>query len=95
MSRDSHMATIKRAHTKLLAEGFLPVEQNDRFEKWIDVRKGESFPISFYKTPSNKIESFRVEMGVDRPEVDEYSSLCTQNLSQAIRISRISVTKVF
>lgn len=87
------MADINRTHSKLLAAGFLPIEQTDRFEKWIDVRQGESYSISFYKTPLNNVESFKVEMGVDRPEFDECSSFYTRNLSQAIRLSRISETK--
>ena len=84
---------LKRTQNKLLKNGYLPEIQNEKYEQWIDVRENGT-PISFSlgvglvgvetKGPY-KIHGRRA----DRPEVDEFNSDYTTNLSQAIELSRI------
>lgn len=80
----------KRVKNKLLKCGYLPEEQSLEYEKWIDVRENGT-AISFYK----KQESSDVNGSLcvhgrhpDVPEADLFYSTWTENLSEAIRISR-------
>jgi hypothetical protein len=81
------MALVSRAHGKLLAAGFLPSQQTEDYERWIDAsRRGDD--ISFYKS-GKSTDVFRVHgREQDKPEFDEFNSYYTQNLSEAIRVSR-------
>lgn len=80
------MADLKRAHSKLLKSGFLPQEQNYRYECWISTTGPGT--ISFYKD-EDKVSAFKVHSSrPDRPEFDEFNSYYTDNLSRAIIMSR-------
>jgi hypothetical protein len=81
------MSSVKRAHSKLLKSGFLPQSQTDYYECWINTSGRGT--ISFYKS-GDSTDAFKVHGNQpDRPEVDEFNSYYTGNLSQAIRMSRI------
>ena len=80
------MADLKRTQNKLLKSGFLPQEQNYRYECWISARGPGT--ISFYKD-EDKVSAFKVHSSrPDRPEFDEFNSYYTDNLSRAIIMSR-------
>lgn len=82
------MSSVKRVHNKLLKSGFIPSVQSSDFECWIDVRSGGN-EISFYKSGDNT-DTFKVRGRLeDRPEYDEFNSYYTDNLSEAVRISRV------
>lgn len=81
------MADLKRAHNKLLKSGFLPQEQNYRYECWISISGPGT--ISFYKD-DDEVGTFKVHSSrPDRPEFDEFNSYYTENLSRAISMSRM------
>ena len=83
------MSSVKRACSKLLKSGFVPSVQSTDFEVWIDVR-GRGNEISFYKN-GNQTDVFKVKgHREDQPEYDEFNSFYTENLSEAIRVSRIN-----
>lgn len=83
------MSSVKRAHSRLLKSGFVPSVQSDDFECWIDVRSRGN-EISFYKN-GDQTDAFKVKgHREDRPEYDEFNSYYTDNLSEAIRVSRIN-----
>jgi len=84
---------LKYAQNKLLKSGYLPEIQDEKFEQWIDVRENGS-PISFSLgvglTGVETKGAFKIHgRRPDRPEVDEFNSDYSQNLSEAIRISRV------
>lgn len=83
------MASLKRAHSKLLRSGFLPQEQNYRYECWISTQGPGT--ISFYKDgEDNEIGTFKVHSAKpDQPEVDLFNSYYTSNLSRAIEMSKV------
>ena len=82
------MADLKRAHNKLLRSGFLPQEQNYRYECWISTSGPGT--ISFYKDDDDEVGTFKVHSSrPDRPECDEFNSYYTENLSRAISMSRM------
>lgn len=83
------MASLKRTHSKLLRNGFLPQEQNYRYECWISTQ-GPGM-ISFYKDGEDDgIGAFKVHSSMpDRPEFDEFNSFYTNNLSRAIEMSKV------
>lgn len=81
------MACIKRTHNKLLKSGFLPQEQNYRYECWISTRGPGT--ISFYKE-GEQAGTFKVHSSrPDRPEFDEFNSYYTESLARAISMSRV------
>ena len=84
---------LKYAHNKLLKSGFLPEIQNEKFEQWIDVCENGT-PISFSLgvglTGIETKGSFKIHgRRPDYPEADQFNSDYTQNLSEAIRFSRV------
>ena len=84
---------LKTAQNKLMKNGFLPEAQTERYEQWIDVRN-DGTPISFSIKPGlTGLEvhgAYKVHgRKPDRPEVDEFNSDYTHNLSEAIRFSRL------
>ena len=84
---------LKYAHSKLLKSGFLPEIQNEKFEQWIDVCENGT-PISFSLgvglTGIETKGSFKIHgRRPDYPEADQFNSDYTQNLSEAIRFSRV------
>ena len=84
------MASLKRTQNKLLKSGFLPQEQNYRYECWISTQ-GPGM-ISFYKDgeEGNGVGAFKVHAASpDQPEVDLFNSYYTSNLSRAIEISKV------
>jgi hypothetical protein len=81
------MASYKRTESKLLRSGFVPQEQNHRYECWISTRGPGT--ISFYKE-ENEISGFKVHSSVpDRPECDEFNSYYTNSLSRAIEMCKV------
>ena len=83
-----------RAQNKLLKSGYLPQKQSDDFELWIDVKLGGT-SISFFKShESSETDVFRVYgTATDRPEFDDFNSYYTESLSEAIRVSRVSIKR--
>lgn len=81
----------ERAKNKLLKSGFLPQNQSEDYEVWIDVKLGGT-AISFFKsTDDSDVDVFKVHGSLpDRAEFDEFNSFYTENLTQAIRMSRIN-----
>lgn len=80
---------LKRTRNKLLKNGFLPVIQEDRFEKWIDVTSSGT-PISFWVAGDEVDGALKIEgRRPDNPQFDEWNSTFTRNLSEAISLSRI------
>ena len=78
----------KRVKNKLLKSGYLPKEQTTQYEKWIDVRENGTF-ISFYCDEKNTKGPFQVHgRKPDEPEIELFYSRWTDNLSEAIRLSR-------
>ena len=76
-----------------MKNGYLPEVQAVKFEQWIDVRENGT-PISFSLgvglTGIETKGAFKVHgRRADRPEVDEFNSDYTQNLSEAIQLSRV------
>jgi len=81
------MFSVSRAQNKLLKSGFLPQTQSEDYECWISISGRGT--ISFYKS-GDTTDTFKVHGSrPDRPEVDDFNSFYTQNLAQAIRMSRI------
>lgn len=82
---------IKSVQNKLLKNGYLPQSQGQTQELWIDVKRGGT-SISFLKNDAeNDIDVFKVHGSLpDRAEFDEFNSYYTDNLSEAIRVSRAS-----
>jgi hypothetical protein len=80
---------LKRARNKLLKNGYLPEITHHLYEIWIDVTKNGT-PISFSISGGDITGSFKVHGRTpDRPEVDEWYSDYSKNLSEAIRYSRV------
>ena len=82
---------IKRVKNKLLKSGYLPELEHLEYEKWIDVRQNGT-PISFYKT-SEEGGDIKGSLHIhgrrsDVPEADLWYSTWSENLSEAIRLSR-------
>ena len=76
-----------------MKNGYLPEVQVVKFEQWIDVRENGS-PISFSLgvglTGVETKGAFKIHgCRPDYPEADEFNSDYSQNLSEAIRISRV------
>ena len=71
--------SLKIANTKLLKNGFLPHQQTDSYEVWIDaMHAGRT--ISFSVGPQGISSSYKVHgHKEDRPELDQYYSSYTQN----------------
>ena len=87
---------LKNAQNKLMKNGFLPEIQTEKYEQWIDVANNGT-PISFsIKSGVTGLEvhgSYKVHgRKPDRPEVDEFNSDYTRNLSEAIRFSRLKAS---
>jgi len=83
------VASLKRTHSKLLRSGFLPQEQNYRYERWISTQGPGT--ISFYKDgEDDEVGAFKVHAAKpDQPEFDEFNSYYTSNLSRAIEMSKV------
>ena len=83
------MPNVKRARGQLLKAGYVPVHQDDGYERWVSVTSGCA-PVSFVIDPNGTTTShFKVEGEVpDRPEFDERSSFCTPVLKWAIFVSK-------
>tara|TARA_Y100000034_G_scaffold132502_1_gene195670 strand:+ start:952 stop:1200 length:249 start_codon:yes stop_codon:yes gene_type:complete len=80
---------LKRTQNKLIRNGYLADVQTKTYEKWIDV-KGTGTPISFYKRDNKIAGAFKIHgRRPDQPEVDEFNSDFTRNVSEAIRLSRV------
>ena len=79
---------LKRARNKLLKNGYLPEVTHRLYEIWVDVAKSGT-PISFSISGEVIAGSFKIHgRSPDRPEVDEWHSDYSKNLSEAIRYSR-------
>jgi hypothetical protein len=84
------MAKLNRTQNKLLKSGFLPVQQDYRFEVWTDVTQGGT-NISFYVERPNEIDgAFKIHgRRPDEPQCDLFYSTHSKSLKDAISLSRL------
>ena len=84
------MANLNRTRNKLLRNGFLPKEQSESCEIWMDVT-GIGTDIEFGISTFCEVKgSFRVHgRQPDEPQHDLWYSSHTANLKEAIALSRI------
>jgi hypothetical protein len=77
---------VNRARGQLLKSGYLPIHQDERYERWVSASDSRAAPISFIIDSGGMTTScFKVEGETpDRPEFDDYSSFLTPVLRSAI-----------
>jgi len=79
---------LTRTRNKLLKNGYIAIVQDERYEEWTDLLKSGT-NISYYFNGKEIDGALKVHGRIpDRPQFDEFNSMFTRSVKEAIVFSR-------